>query len=75
MQILQFAVDEAREGAATVLGMADGQAGVDYEGRCSCLAWSRTAATAKVDQISAMQGILKTSGQCFGRAFHPKLDK
>ena len=46
-----------------------------YEGRCSCLAWSRTAATAKVDQISAMQGILKTSGQCFGRAFHPKLDK
>ena len=29
MQILQFAVDEAREGAATVLGMADGQAGVD----------------------------------------------
>ena len=27
--ILQFAVEEAREGAATVLGMADGQAGVD----------------------------------------------
>ena len=28
-KILQFAVEEAREGAATVLGMADGQAGVD----------------------------------------------
>ncbi|CAE7611139.1 unnamed protein product [Symbiodinium sp. CCMP2592] len=27
--ILQFAVEQAREGAATVLGMADGQAGVD----------------------------------------------
>ncbi|CAE7308817.1 unnamed protein product [Symbiodinium sp. CCMP2456] len=28
-RILHFAVDEAREGAATVLSMADGQAGVD----------------------------------------------
>ena len=28
-KILQFAVEQAREGAATVLGMADGQAGVD----------------------------------------------
>ena len=44
--------------------------------KCCCLAWSRTAEPAIVDdQISVMQDILKTSGPCFGKAFHPLFRK
>ena len=82
-KILQFAIRSARQGRATVLDLADGQAEqiqllfcLCKTARCCCLAWSRTAAPARDQRRSnATQGILKTSGQCFGRAFHPQFRK